>query len=142
MKGNYDEFNVFKFNYPQAPGWEGSGTVVASGGGMMANRAVGKKVSFVRKMTPPNTFTGGGTYQQYAIADAMTCGTVDPSIPLDVASMSFVNPLTCLGLIESIKNNKSVAAVQTGAASQLGRMIMTVCKTEKIKMINIVRREE
>jgi len=116
--------------------------VVASGGGMMANGKVGKKVSFVRKMTPPNCYNSGGAYQQYVIADAMICGNVDPSIPLDVASMSFVNPLTCLGLIETIKKNKSIAAVQTGAASQLGRMIVTVCKTEKIKMINIVRREE
>ena len=38
MKGLYDEFDVFKFNYPTVPGWEGAGTVVASGGGMIANR--------------------------------------------------------------------------------------------------------
>jgi len=56
--------------------------------------------------------------------------------------MSFVNPLTALGLVESIKNCKSKAAVQTGAASQLGRMIMKVCATENIQLINIVRREE
>lgn len=62
MKGMYDEYDVFRFNYPCAPGWEGAGTVVQSGGGMMANRAMGKRVSFVRQMTPPNTFSGGGTY--------------------------------------------------------------------------------
>jgi len=72
----------------------------------------------------------------------MTVGPVDESIPMDIASMSFVNPLTALGLVDSIKNNKSSAAVQTGAASQLGRMIMRVCKTENIQLINIVRREE
>ena len=38
MKGFYDDFDVFKFNYPTVPGWEGAGTVVASGGGMIANR--------------------------------------------------------------------------------------------------------
>ena len=108
----------------------------------MANRAVGKRVSFVRPITKPNLFAVGGTYQQYALADAMTCGPVDESIPLDIASMSFVNPLTALGLVESIKNCKSKAAVQTGAASQLGRMIMKVCASENIQLINIVRREE
>ena len=111
MKGMYDEYDVFRFNYPCAPGWEGAGTVVQSGGGMMANRAMGKRVSFVRQMTPPNTFTGGGTYQQYCLADAMTIGYVDDSIPLDIASMSFVNPLTALGLIESIQKNKARAAI-------------------------------
>lgn len=108
----------------------------------MANKAVGKKVSFVRPITAPNTFHAGGTYQQYALADAMTLGYVDDSIPLDVASMSFVNPITALGLVDSIKGNKSAAAVQTGAASQLGRMIMKLCKSENIQLINIVRREE
>lgn len=132
MKGMYDEYDVFKFKYPQPQGWEGSGVVVASGGGLMANRAVGKKVSFVRPISPPNTFNAGGTYQQYALADAMTLGVVDESIPLDVASMSFVNPITALGLVDSIKGNKSKAAVQTGAASQLGRMIMKLCKSEGI----------
>jgi hypothetical protein len=36
---------------------------VASGGGMMANRAVGKRVSFVRPIEKPNLFAAGGTYQ-------------------------------------------------------------------------------
>lgn len=98
----------------------------------MANRAVGKRVSFVRPITPPNTFDAGGTYQQYALADAMTCGPLDDGFPLDLASMSFVNPLTAIGLVEAIQKNKASAAVQTGAASQLGRMIMKLCKTEKI----------
>lgn len=58
------------------------------------------------------------------------------------ASMHFVNPLTCIGLVEMITNNKAKAAVQTGAASQLGRMIINLMKTKKIPLINVVRRVE
>ena len=97
----YDNFDILKFNYPTSPGWEGAGTVVSSGGGMMANRAVGKRCAFMRQMSG-NEFTTGGTYQQYSVADAMSVNVCDPAIPSDVASMSFINPLTALGLVESI----------------------------------------
>lgn len=98
----------------------------------MANKTVGRRCSFVRPITEPNYFEHGGAYQQYALADALTINYLDDSIPLDIGSMSFVNPITALGLVESIKKNKSKAAIQTGAASQLGRMIMKLCKTENI----------
>ena len=139
MKGMYDEFDVFRSNYPTVAGWEGSGVVVKSGGGMMANRCVGRNVSFVRE-PQGNVFVHGGAYQQYAIANAMTVNYVDDSIPLDVASMSFVNPLTALGLFEAIGKNSTKAAIQTGAASQLGRMLCQLCKEGNIPLINIVRR--
>ena len=56
--------------------------------------------------------------------------------------MHFVNPLTAIGLTEAITNSKCKAAVQTGAASQLGRMIIKLVGDLKIPLINIVRREE
>ena len=77
----------------------------------MANKTVGKRCSFVRPITEPNYFAAGGTYQQYALADAMTINYLDESIPLDIGSMSFVNPITALGLVETIKKNKSKAAI-------------------------------
>lgn len=47
--------------YPLALGVEGSGTVVQSGGGLMAWRLLGKKVSFT--MEGANfTFKSGGSY--------------------------------------------------------------------------------
>lgn len=61
MKGMYDEFDVFKTNYPAVAGWEGSGIVVKSGGGMIANRCVGRNVSFVRA-PEGNEFKTGGAY--------------------------------------------------------------------------------
>jgi len=59
-----------------------------------------------------------------------------------VGSMHFVNPLTAMGLVQRIKDNKSVAAIQTGAASQCGRMIIKLCQMEGIPLINVVRRDE
>ncbi len=44
MQGNYDG----KFKYPLTPGSEGSGTVIASGGGPLAWYLVGKRVGFTR----------------------------------------------------------------------------------------------
>lgn len=103
FKGIYDEYDVFKFNFPQPSGWEGSGTVIKSGGGEVANLAIGKRVSFIRPLTLPNYFEVGGSYQQYAIADAQHINHVDDSIPLDIASMAMIDPITAVGLVEAIK---------------------------------------
>lgn len=70
----------------------------------------------------------------------MSCVIVDPIIPMDAASMSFINPLTAIGLFEAISKYKAKAVIQSGAASQLGRMICYLCKQAKIPIINIVRR--
>jgi len=66
MKGLYDGFDVFKINYPSVPGWEGAGRVISSGGGMLSNRLVGKRVAFVRYVDG-NEFKLGGCYQQFAV---------------------------------------------------------------------------
>ena len=75
MKGFYDEFNLFKVPYPNVPGWEGSGIVVATGGGPIAWWDKGRRVSFTRKvdvgedgMEHKNL---GGCFQQYCIANAL-----------------------------------------------------------------------
>lgn len=92
--------------------------VVASGGGMVANRLVGKRIAFVRKNEPDGiTMIAGGCFQQYAIAGAMTTFVLPDNVSYNIGSMFFVNPLTAIGLVQRIKDNKSPAAIQTGAAS-------------------------
>lgn len=109
----------------------------------MANRLVGKRIAFVRKNEPDGiTMIAGGCYQQYAIAGAMTVFELPENVPYDIGCMFFVNPLTAMGLVQRIKDNKSPAAIQTGAASQCGRMIIKLCQLENIPLINVVRREE
>lgn len=106
----YDPFDVYKIHYPTTPGWEGAGKVVSSGGGMMANGMIGKRVAFVR-ITEANEMKLGGCYQQFALADAMSCVYLPENIPSDIGSMHFVNPLTSIGLCEEITKNKSTAAI-------------------------------
>ena len=68
MKGLYDQHDLMKFEYPIVPGNEGSGIVIKSGGGVMANRLVGKRVACVRssdiRKDPFSlcSFKTGGTY--------------------------------------------------------------------------------
>ena len=142
LKGMYDAGGVFDIHYPIVPGWEGAGIVVASGGGMTANRMVGKRIAFVRKNENDIQMILGGCYQQYVVVGAMTTFVLPDSVPYTIGSMFFVNPLTAMGLVSRIKGNKSRAAVQTGAASQCGRMIIKLCQMENIPLINIVRRDE
>jgi acetyl-CoA carboxylase carboxyltransferase component len=56
--------------------------------------------------------------------------------------MHCVNPLTAIGLVAKAKEYKGQAIIQTAAASQLGRMIIRVCRDENIPLINVVRRPE
>ena len=63
MKGMYVDFDLFKIPYPNTGGWEGSGIVVAVGGGMMTWNCLGKRVSFVRNVTNGNEMLQGGCYQ-------------------------------------------------------------------------------
>ena len=117
LKGFYDQGGVFDIHYPIVPGWEGSGVVVSSGGGMTANRLVGKRIAFVRKNENNIQMILGGCYQQYIVTDANTTFVLPENVGFDIGSMFFVNPLTAMGLVQRIKDNKSRAAIQTGAAS-------------------------
>lgn len=57
------------------------------------------------------------------------------------ASMSFVNPLTAIAMLD-IANSKNVRTVIiNAAASSLGRMLNRYLPPEGIEIINIVRRQ-
>lgn len=142
MKGMYDVFDVYNTRYPSTPGWEGAGVVVQSGGGLMAWRAMGKRVAFTRKVVNGNEKVHGGTYQQYCVAEALTLNILPDDMPIEKASMHLANPLTALGLLDRVQTLRSEAAVQTGAASSTGRMLILLCKEAGVPLINVVRRDE
>lgn len=142
MKGHYDDFDIIKILYPSVPGVEGSGIVVRSGGGFLGWKVLGKRVAFVRKTVEGNVFKIGGAYQQYMVTAAETCIPLEASLSMELGSMSFVNPLTALGLYERTDELKARAFAQTGAASQCGRMLIKLAKSANKPLINIVRREE
>jgi NADPH2:quinone reductase len=103
MKGYYSKNEVWGITYPFTAGFEGSGLVIANGGGMLAKAVQGKRVAFLRKVENSVNFVGNGAFAQYITTDGASCVPLQDSIDYDVGSMSFVNPLTSLGLLDTAK---------------------------------------
>jgi NADPH:quinone reductase len=113
-------------------GNEGAGVVVETGGGDAARTLMGKKVAIL----------GGAMYSQYRSIGADQCLVLpDEATAADGAS-AFVNPMTVLGMIDTMRSEGHSAIVHTAAASNLGQMLHRLCAAEKIKLVNIVRSED
>lgn len=126
-------------SYPMPMGKEGSGVVVASGGGLSTLRCtVGTPVGFV--------INGGtqGSYSEYVSLNVMTSVFPMPNdIPIEDCASFFVNPYTAVGILDTARSEgSSRAIVHTAAASQLGQMLNKLAPSEGIEIINVVRREE
>lgn len=132
LKGTY----IQKPIYPLIPGIEGSGKVVASGGGILANLRLNKRV------TCSSTEGQGGTWAEYMLTSAMRVVPIKSSIDLEQGAMLIVNPMTVLAFMSIAKKGKHKAIINNAAASVLGRMLIKLCKTENLPLINIVRRKE
>ncbi|KAL4494959.1 hypothetical protein ABPG72_015659 [Tetrahymena utriculariae] len=115
------------------PGFEGSGIVIKSGGGELADSLVNKRVAFYRS---------GGSFAQYTVSNAEWCLVFDEQISFNQAASSFINPLTVINMLEIAKEAKVKAIVNSAASSALGRMIVRYFKKNDIEVINIVRRPE
>jgi NADPH2:quinone reductase len=117
---------------PMPAGNEGAGLVVAAGTSPAAQALLGKTVAAA----------GGAMYAQYRRVDAGLCLALpDGTAAVDGAS-SFVNPMTALGMIETMRLENHTALVHTAAASNLGQMLNRLCISEPIPLVNIVRRTE
>lgn len=115
-----------------AVGNEGAGTVLATGSGDLAQSLAGKIVAVM----------GGSMYSQYRCVEATAClPLLDGHTAKDGASC-FVNPLTALSMIETMKLEGHTALVHTAAASNLGQMLVRICKSDGVELVNIVRKEE
>jgi NADPH:quinone reductase len=117
---------------PMPAGNEGAGLVVAAGTSPAAQALLGKTVAAA----------GGAMYAQYRRVDAGLCLALpDGTAAVDGAS-SFVNPMTALGMVETMRLENHTALVHTAAASNLGQMLNRLCISEPIPLVNIVRRTE
>ncbi len=115
-----------------AIGNEGAGEVIAAGASDAAQALLGKTVGLV----------GGGMYAEYRhIKAAMTLPLNEGTTAAEGASC-FVNPLTALGMTETMRLEGHTALVHTAAASNLGQMLNRVCIADGIPLVNIVRRDE
>ena len=121
---------------PAVPGWEGSGTVVASGGGVIANWLKGKRVACGGQSESDGTWAG------YYLADARSCVPLKRNISFEQGASLIINPLTAWALIDEARKSGHRGIVQTAAASQLGRMILRLATDAGLPLINIVRRQE
>jgi NADPH2:quinone reductase len=113
-------------------GNEGAGTVVAAGSSSEAQGLLARTVAIA----------GGGMYTQYRAAEASACLVLPEGTPARTGASSFVNPLTALGMIETMRTEGHSALVHTAAASNLGQMLVKLCLEEDVPLVNIVRRPE
>jgi NADPH2:quinone reductase len=115
-----------------AVGNEGAGVVIATGDAPAAQALLGKTVAVL----------GGAMYAQYRVVAAAQCLLLPAgSTPAEGASC-FVNPLTALGMTETMKREGHTALVHTAAASNLGQMLNKICQKDGIALVNIVRKPE
>ena len=113
-------------------GNEGAGTVVAAGASPAAQGLLGKKVAVL----------GGAMYTQYRSVKADQCLVLPAGATAADGASCFVNPLTALGMVETMRREGHTALVHTAAASNLGQMLNKICLKDGISLVNIVRKPE
>jgi NADPH2:quinone reductase len=115
-----------------AVGNEGAGTVIGAGSSDAAQALMGKLVGIV----------GGEMFGQYRCAKAYKCLELQPGSTAADGASCFVNPLTALAMVETMRMENHTALVHTAAASNLGQMLNRICINEGIDLVNIVRKPE
>lgn len=113
-------------------GNEGAGTVVAAGSSAAAQALLGKMVGIA----------GGAMYAQYRVVNAAACLVLPDGATAKQGASSFVNPLTALGMLETMRREGHSALVHTAAASNLGQMLVKACLADGVPLVNIVRKAE
>ena len=113
-------------------GNEGAGTVMKAGSSEAAQALLGKTVSMI----------GGAMYAQYRVLKATDCQPLPAGTTAAQGASWFVNPLTALGMTETMKREGHKALVHTAAASNLGQMLNKICQEDGIGLVNIVRSAE
>ena len=113
-------------------GNEGAGTVVKAGTSEAAQALLGKTVAIL----------GGAMYAQYRAIKAKQCLVLPPGTTAAEGASCFVNPLTSLGMVETMRLEGHKALVHTAAASNLGQMLNRICQKDGIGLVNIVRKQE
>ncbi len=124
-----------KRQFPFTPGLEGSGTVVATGEGLLPRFLNGRRVACSALLT------GDGTWAEYLVTAAQLCIPLNKDVSLEQAAMLLVNPLSALAMFEMAQRGKHRAMVSTAAASALGGMILRLGKRHHIPIIHVVRRQ-
>ncbi len=113
-------------------GNEGAGVVIAAGASPEAQALLGRTVSMI----------GGGMYAEQRCLPAAQCMPLPDGTTAAEGASWFVNPMTSLGMTETMKREGHSALVHTAAASNLGQMLNKICIADGIGLVNIVRKPE
>ena len=113
-------------------GNEGAGVVVKAGASEAAQALLGKTVAAL----------GGAMYSQYRAVKATQCLVLPAGTTPAEGASCFVNPLTSLGMVETMRREGHTALVHTAAASNLGQMLNKICLKDGVSLVNIVRKPE
>jgi NADPH2:quinone reductase len=113
-------------------GNEGAGVVVRTGSSDPAKALLGKSVAAL----------GGAMFSQYRTVKVEQCLPLLPGTTAAEGASAFVNPLTSLAMLETMRREGHTALVHTAAASNLGLMLNRLCTQEKVGLVNVVRKEE
>ena len=110
-------------------GIECAGTVVQAGEGEAAQALLGKRVACAP----------GSTFATHALADGREAMILDESVTAEQGASSFVNPMTALAFVETMRRDGFTGIVHTAAASNLGQMLARICIMDGVSLVNIVR---
>ncbi len=121
-----------RLDQPMPVGNEGAGVVVEAGASAAAQALLGKTVAVL----------GGAMYAQYRCVPVEQCLVLPEGTTAAEGASCFVNPLTSLGMVETMRREGHTALVHTAAASNLGQMLNKICLKDQIGLVNIVRKPE
>ena len=121
-----------RLDQSMAVGNEAAGVVVQAGSSPAAQALLGKTVAIV----------GGSMYTQYRCVKAKTCLVLPPGTTPAEGAGWFVNPLTALGMVATMRAEGHTALVHTAAASNLGQMLTKICLKDNVPLVNVVRKAE
>lgn len=111
-------------------GNEGAGTVIKAG--KNAQNLMGKTVAAI----------GGAMYSQYRTVRASDTLPLPAGATAKDGASCFVNPLTALAMVETMRSEGHKAIVHTAAASNLGQMLVKICLKDGVPLVNIVRKPD
>ena len=121
-----------RVDQPMPVGNEGAGVVIAAGTSDKARALLGKTVGVI----------GGAMFCQYRKLHVGACLALPEGVTPQQGASCFVNPMTALGMLETMRSEGHSALVHTAAASNLGQMLNRVCLNDDVPLVNIVRRRE
>ncbi len=113
-------------------GNECAGMVIAAGDAPEAQALIGKRIACVP----------GTAYATHALADARMAMPLADGVTAEQGASSFVNPMTALGFVETMKLEGYTGIVHAAAASNLGQMLVKICLEDDIPLVNLVRSAE